>query len=116
MPRGVWRVGYAARPTQAEGGSLQTSSVPTSIRVQSVSPEARMSTKPATTFEEVQERVRDVEGWMTPDQARRLWNCARMVSDSGRIVEIGSFRGRSMIVLASAADEGTELIAIDPHA
>ena len=37
--------------------------------------------------------------------------CAR----PGRIVEIGSFRGRSMIVLASAAAPGVELVAIDPH-
>ena len=33
-----------------------------------------------------------------------------------RIVEIGSFRGRSTIVLASAAPEGVEVVAIDPHA
>ena len=35
---------------------------------------------------------------------------------AGRIVEIGSFRGRSMIVLARAAPEGVEIVAIDPHA
>ncbi len=33
-----------------------------------------------------------------------------------RIVEIGSFRGKSTIVLASAAGDGVELIAIDPYA
>ena len=75
-----------------------------------------MSTSPATTFEEVQVAVADVEGWMTPSQARRLWTCARTVRPGRRIVEIGSFRGRSMIVLASAAEDGVELVAIDPHA
>ncbi len=76
-----------------------------------------MSPSPAaTTFEEVREVVADVEGWMTPAQARRLWSCARTVPDGGRIVEIGSFRGRSTIVLASAARPGVEVIAIDPHA
>jgi len=75
-----------------------------------------MPTTPATTYDEVQEAVADVEGWMTPDQARKLWNCARSVPAGGRVVEIGSFRGRSMIVLASAAADGVELIAIDPHA
>jgi predicted O-methyltransferase YrrM len=75
-----------------------------------------MSTTPATTFEQVQDVVADVEGWMTPGQARKLWNCARTVRAGGRIVEIGSFRGRSMIVLASAAEPGVELVAIDPHA
>lgn len=34
----------------------------------------------------------------------------------GRIVEIGSFRARSTIVLRRAAAPGVELIAIDPHA
>ena len=75
-----------------------------------------MSTSPATTFDEVQVAVADVEGWMTPGQARRLWTCARTVRPGRRIVEIGSFRGRSMIVLASAAEPGVELVAIDPHA
>lgn len=38
------------------------------------------------------------------------------VGPRGRIVEVGSFRGRSTIVLASAAADGVEVIAIDPHA
>lgn len=52
---------------------------------------------------------------MTPDQALLLWDSAGVVPRDGRIVEIGSFRGRSMIMLASAAPAGVELIAIDPH-
>jgi hypothetical protein len=32
------------------------------------------------------------------------------------IVEIGSFRGRSTIVLAGAAPDGVNVVAIDPHA
>lgn len=75
-----------------------------------------MPTPAATTFDEVQAVVADVEGWMTPGQARRLWTCARTVRPGRQIVEIGSFRGRSMIVLASAAEPGVELVAIDPHA
>ncbi len=75
-----------------------------------------MSPTPATTFDEVERVVADVEGWMTPGQARRLWDCARSVPAGGTVVEIGSFRGRSMVVLASAAAPGVELVAIDPHA
>ncbi len=75
-----------------------------------------MPTPSATTFDQVQVAVADVEGWMTPGQARRLWTCARVVRPGGTIVEIGSFRGRSMVVLASAAQAGVELVAIDPHA
>ena len=33
----------------------------------------------------------------------------------GRIVEIGSFRGRSTIVLRRSAAPGAEVVAIDPH-
>jgi hypothetical protein len=52
-----------------------------------------------------------VEGWLTDEQARRLW--ARAAEARGAVVEIGSFRGRSTLVLASAAPA---VVAIDPHA
>jgi hypothetical protein len=52
-----------------------------------------------------------VEGWLTDAQARRLWERAAVAR--GPVVEIGSFRGRSTIVLAAATDQ---VIAIDPHA
>jgi SAM-dependent methyltransferase len=57
----------------------------------------------------------DVEGWLTEAQAARLDRCARAVPSGGRIVEIGSFRGRSTIVLARAAATGVEVVAVDPH-
>jgi predicted O-methyltransferase YrrM len=58
----------------------------------------------------------DVEGWLTAAQAERLHARAAAVPPGGRIVEIGSFRGRSTIVLARAADPDAEVVAIDPHA
>ena len=57
----------------------------------------------------------DVEGWLTEAQAARLDRCARAVPAGGRMVEIGSFRGRSTIVLARAAPDGAEVVAVDPH-
>ena len=60
--------------------------------------------------------VAGVEGWMSDGQARLLWDSASRVPAGGRVVEIGSFRGRSMVVLARAADASVELVAIDPHA
>ena len=53
---------------------------------------------------------------MTDDQARRLWDAARAVPAGGQIVEIGSYRGRSAIVLARAAGGSAGVVAIDPHA
>jgi hypothetical protein len=52
-----------------------------------------------------------VAGWLTDAQAARL--AARgAAAAGGTVVEIGSFRGRSTIVLARAAGS---VIAIDPH-
>jgi hypothetical protein len=67
-------------------------------------------------FDDALAAVADVDGWMSPDQARRLYDAAARTRPGGRIVEIGSFRGRSAIVLASAAPDGVRVIAIDPHA
>ena len=69
-----------------------------------------------TGFAEAFERARDVEGWLTEAQARRLWDSARAVPPGGVVVEIGSFRGRSALVMASALSDGAQLVAIDPHA
>jgi predicted O-methyltransferase YrrM len=57
-----------------------------------------------------------VDGWMTDAQGRRLHDAAARCHPTARIVEIGSFRGRSTIVLAASAPDGVEIVAIDPHA
>jgi hypothetical protein len=59
--------------------------------------------------------IADVQGWMTRAQACRLWDRSSELRSGDRIVEIGSYHGRSAIVLASAAPEGVEIITIDPH-
>ncbi len=59
--------------------------------------------------------IEPVGGWLTPAQACRLWDAARSLRASAQIVEIGSFRGRSTIVLALAAPDGVQVVAIDPH-
>ena len=53
---------------------------------------------------------------MSPGQASTLYDAAVGCPDHGTIVEIGSFQGRSTIVLASAAPPEAAVIAIDPHA
>jgi predicted O-methyltransferase YrrM len=75
-----------------------------------MSPEARPD------LDAVVRRVADVQGWMTPGQAATLYDAAARCPEDGTIVEIGSFQGRSTIVLASAAPPAAAVVAIDPHA
>jgi len=70
----------------------------------------------STTFAQTFADVADVRGWMTEAQAQRLWDRATELTAPARIVEIGSYHGRSAIVFGRAAPEGVEVIAIDPHA
>ncbi|MDQ3737695.1 MAG: class I SAM-dependent methyltransferase [Actinomycetota bacterium] len=72
-----------------------------------------MSAEPLS---EVLARLDGVEGWLSDEQAEALYELAAACRRGDRIVEIGSFRGRSTIVLASAAPDGVEIVAIDPHA
>jgi predicted O-methyltransferase YrrM len=60
--------------------------------------------------------VRGIPGWLRDEQAERLWDVASRVPQGGQIVEIGSYQGRSTIVLARAAAETVSVLAIDPHA
>lgn len=67
-------------------------------------------------FLEAQAAIAGVAGWLSEDQARRLFNAAAAVAAPGPIVEIGSFHGRSTIILAKAAAGDVAIVAIDPHA
>ena len=67
-------------------------------------------------FHEAFARTTSVEGWMSEAQARRLWEAAQRVPAGGLLVEIGSFHGRSAIVMASVLADGARFVAIDPHA
>lgn len=67
-------------------------------------------------LDEALHMVRDVQGWMSPDQAERLYRAAASTRAGDQIVEIGSFQGRSTIVLAHGAPDEVSVVAIDPHA
>jgi predicted O-methyltransferase YrrM len=68
------------------------------------------------TLEQTHAAIHGVGGWLSRDQVARLYAAAASTTDGDQIVEIGSFRGRSTIVLASAAPDGVAVVAIDPHA
>jgi predicted O-methyltransferase YrrM len=72
-------------------------------------------TDPAA-MSDLDQALEGVEGWFSPEQVARVVARAAAVPAGGRIVEIGSFRGRSMIAIARSAPEGAEIVAIDPHA
>ncbi len=67
------------------------------------------------TFQDVLAKIANVEGWLTTEQARCLYRQATALKNDALIVEIGSFRGRSLIVLGCAAPTTAQLVSIDPH-
>lgn len=69
-----------------------------------------------TTRDESVTSIERIEGWLRPAQAERLWDLASAVPSGGQIVEIGSYQGKSTVVLASAARDDVRVVAIDPHA
>src|SRR5690606_7561313 len=109
------RAGARARPRRGAGGGLPE-------RPRAAAPRAGLARRVrvggvrVTTFAEAWAAVAGVRGWMTEGQGRSLFDAAAACPPGGRIVEIGSFQGRSTIVLALAADPSVEVVAIDPHA
>ena len=74
-----------------------------------------MSADAPARWDRARSAIEPVPGWLTAAQARRLWDAAGSLRAPAQIVEIGSFRGRSTIVLALAAADGVHVVAIDPH-
>jgi predicted O-methyltransferase YrrM len=68
-------------------------------------------------FARAMERAAVVDGYTTPVELSLLYHLAVVADGPGYVVEIGSYLGRSTIVLASAvADTGREpVVAVDPH-
>jgi predicted O-methyltransferase YrrM len=58
-----------------------------------------------------------IEGWLTPFEAELLYNLAREATTEGVILEIGSWKGRSTVLLAagSKAGKGDLVYAVDHH-
>jgi predicted O-methyltransferase YrrM len=84
--------------------------------VRADSTEQLVSSDSPTVPTDLDRALEGVEGWFSPEQVARVVERASQVPPTGRIVEIGSFRGRSMVAIARSAPEGVEIVAIDPHA
>ena len=77
---------------------------------------AGRSTDTDRAFADAWAAASEVDGWLSEGQARMLWDGVRSLDPPATVVEIGSYRGRSAIVLGSGARPGVNVVAIDPHA
>lgn len=68
-------------------------------------------------FAEVWERAAQITGYTTRAELSLLYHSALVTPDPGIIVEIGSYLGRSTVVLAAAvaASGRGRVVAVDPH-
>ncbi len=60
------------------------------------------------------DEVEATKGWLSRVEAQLLHAAAGAVT-TGCIVEVGSYRGRSTIALASGAPDGAPVFAVEPH-
>lgn len=66
----------------------------------------------------VLEQIRTVEGWLTNNEALLLFQIAKHLQSEGQIVEIGSWKGKSTIVLALGHMQSGKrgyVWSVDPH-
>jgi MMP 1-O-methyltransferase len=68
-------------------------------------------------LEDIELLTSQIDGWLHADEGRLLYGLARDADPTGRIVEIGSWHGKSTIWLAAGAKagRGARVAAIDPH-
>ncbi|MCX7747178.1 MAG: class I SAM-dependent methyltransferase [Clostridia bacterium] len=67
--------------------------------------------------EEIKVIIEKVEGWLKDREGMLLYNLAKNCQGRGKIVEIGSWKGKSTIWIGHGSKEGknVDIFAIDPH-
>lgn len=68
-------------------------------------------------MEDVTKSVERIDGWLRKREGIALYNLAKSCKGRGVIVEIGSWKGKSTILLAKGSKAGNKIkiYAIDPH-
>jgi predicted O-methyltransferase YrrM len=93
----------------ANPGSAATEATTTHVtRVQSAG-------KMRDGFDAAWHMVSPIEGWLSREQASVLYEAAALARPDSWIVEIGSWHGRSTILLAKAKPPGVGLLTVDPY-
>lgn len=59
----------------------------------------------------------NIEGWLTEDEGKFLYESAKQLPEGANIVEIGSWKGRSTVCFGMGLKDGkgSKVYAIDPH-
>jgi predicted O-methyltransferase YrrM len=65
-------------------------------------------------FDDLWAGASSIKGWLTPVQARRLWDETSALTAGAVVLEIGSHQGRSTVVIAAALAGQGRVIAVDP--
>lgn len=65
--------------------------------------------------ESIFRKVDAVDGWLNPPVVRLLYSICLKLPEEARIVEIGSWKGKSSVLLALSSPRKAKLYAIDPH-
>jgi predicted O-methyltransferase YrrM len=73
-------------------------------------------TKRMPEFHELFEKhISGIQGWLSEDEAQFLFQLSSHVERGSRIVEIGSYEGKSTVSLALGSKESVFVEAVDPH-
>jgi predicted O-methyltransferase YrrM len=61
------------------------------------------------------EKVDAIDGWLNPPVVHLLYSLCSNLKEPSKLVEIGSWKGKSSILLSLASPEDSIVFAIDPH-